>query len=438
MNKPTQDLLDSLFKNYELLQSKRAVARVLNIPESTVRLWVKMYAEEYKRGYTGFGYQEPVDDVEEAFVDDKPDEDVPLSEVAIPKLHDGTREEIIQDIRAIALANPERVISRNYYRVHGTYSESTWSQYFGTWHEARRQSGIILTRQQHNLEKQIAKHASVDHYRVMNTERRSYGDKYDKPNTKRFKQVVILGDLHDQNVDPFYMDVLLDTLGRIQPDVIVLNGDIFDLPEFSKYYVDPREWDVVGRIKYVHANILAPIRSVCPKAQIDFLEGNHCFRLLKHLADATPALRAVLNDLHGFTVSTLLGLDKYQINYIAKGDLSVYNLTDIHKQIAKNYKVYYDSFIVSHDTSARSLGYPTISGHHHKTVITSEYNEHFGAYNNIQHGCGHKLDASYCHPKWQQGFVIATCDTEKRRTVFDTVTFAENFALVGGVYYERK
>jgi hypothetical protein len=35
-------------------------------------------------------------------------------------------------------------------------------------------------------------------------------------------------------------------------------GDIFDLPEFGKYGVDPREWDVVGRIKFAHENILAP------------------------------------------------------------------------------------------------------------------------------------------------------------------------------------
>jgi predicted MPP superfamily phosphohydrolase len=371
-------------------------------------------------------------------VEDTEDDDVPLSEVAIPKLHDGTKEEVLHDIRTMAEANPERVISRNYYRVHGQYSESTWSQYFGTWMEAKRQAGIMLTRQQHNLEKQIAKHASVEHYKAMNTERRSYGDTYDKPNSKRFKQVVIVGDLHDRNVDTFYMDVLIDTLDRVKPDIIILNGDIFDLPEFSKYFVDPREWDVVGRIKFVHEQILSRIRKVCPDAQIDFLEGNHEFRLLRHLSDATPALRAVLNDLHGFTVSTLLGLDKYQINYVAKGDLSVYNLTDIHKQISKNYKVYFDSFIVSHDTSAKNLGYPGVNGHHHKTVIDSMYNEHFGAYNWIQSGCGHKLDAEYCHPRWQQGFIIATCDTETRRTVFDTATFSENFAVVGGAYYERK
>lgn len=363
--------------------------------------------------------------------------EVPLSEIAIPKLHEATADETIADLRRLAEADPERTISRNYYRVHGKYSESTWSKYWGSFAEFKRQAGIVLTRQQHNIEKQIAKHASVDHYRRMNDERRSYGTLYSKPTNKRFKQAVIVGDLHDRNVDEFFLDVLMDTVGRVRPDVIVLNGDIFDLPEFSRFTVDPRQWDVVGRIKFVHEEILKRLRYVAPEAQIDFIEGNHEFRLLKHLADATPALRAVLSDLHGFTVSSLLGLDKFGINYVAKGDLSAYNLSDIHKEVSKNYKIYWDSFIVGHDTSARNLGYPGVNGHHHKTVVESLYNEHFGTYNWIQHGCGHKLDAEYCHPKWSQGLVIATCDTESRKTVFDVSTFSEEFAIVGGVYYER-
>lgn len=407
------------FKLQEDGLTKSEIGRRLGVPRETVRDWLKAGKAESCVGVENY------------------QDSVPLSEVAIPKIQDCTPEEALQDIRSLAEDNPEMAMSRNWYRVHGKYAESAWSRYFGTFHEFKRQAGIVLSRQQHNLEKQIAKHASVDHYRAMNEERRSYGGKYDKPTDNRFKQVVIVGDLHDKNVDKFYMDVLLDTLKRIQPDAIVLNGDIFDAPEFGRYTVDPRDWDVVGRIKYVHEHILQRIRKACPTSSIDFIEGNHEARLLKHLADATPALRCVLSDLHGMTVGSLLGLDKFEINYIAKGDLAAYTLAEQHRQVKKNYKVYWDSFIVSHDGSAKNLGYPGVNGHHHKTVISADYNEHFGCYNWIQHGCGHKLDAEYCHPKWQQGFVIATCDTETKRTVFDTVTFSENFAVVGGVYYER-
>lgn len=396
--------------------SKSQISRNLNVPRTTVRRWLLEVANE-----------QVVSD----------EEDSPLSETSIPKIHDCTKEEALSDLRFLAENNPKKCISRNYYRVEGMYSESAWSRYFGTFHEFKRQAGLVLTRQQHNIEKHIAKHASVDHYRAMSEERRSYGDTYTVPSGERFQKVVIIGDLHDKNVDTFFMEVLLDTLIRVQPEIIVLNGDILDCPEFGKYTVDPREWDVVGRIKFAHDKILGPIREACPNAQIDFIEGNHCFRILRHLSDATPALKVLLSDLHGMTVSSLLGLDKFKINYIAKGNLATYSLAEQHKEVAKNYKVYFNSFIVSHDTSARNLGFPGVNGHHHKTVIDSMYNEHFGTYHWIQHGCGHKLDSEYSMSKWNLGFVIATCDTETRQTVFDTITFSNNFVIVGGKFYQR-
>lgn len=403
---------DQVRKLWESGVGQRQIARETGVARSTVQSWIK----EFKNVETY---------------------DVPLSEVAIPKLHEATPQETIDDLRRLAEEYPERSISRNFYRVHGTYSESAWNQYWGTFAEYRRQAGVVLTRQQHNIEKQIAKQASIDHYRAMNSEIRGYADKYLRPNIKRFKTAIIAGDFHDINIDPFFLRVYLDTIKRVSPDAVIINGDGVDLPHFGKYNVDVRDWDVVGRIKFLHTEVLEPIRNNAPDAEIFYHGGNHEHRLIKHLADATPALRVLLSDLHGMTVASLLGLDKYQINYIAKDDLAAYTLSDIHKQVAKNYRVYWDSFIVGHDTEVTKLGYPCVNGHHHKTVVAPMYNEHFGCYSAIQHGCGHKLDAEYCHAKWQLGFVIATCDTLTNQTVFDTVTFSENFVVVGGKFYER-
>jgi len=56
---------------------------------------------------------------------------------------------------------------------------------------------------------------------------------------------------------------------------------------------------------------------------------------MRHLADQTPALRAVLSDLHGMTVSKLLGLDEFGINYVAKADLGAYTKRDITTSSAR-------------------------------------------------------------------------------------------------------
>lgn len=396
--------------------SKSEISRKLNVPRTTIRRWL-------------------LDIVSDNGVIEE--DESPLSETAIPKIQNCTKEEALADLREIAENNPEMCISRNYYRVNGKYSESAWNKFFGSFNEYKRQAGIILTRQQHNMEKHVAKHASVDHYRAMSIERFSYADNYVVENGNTIKKIIVASDMHDKNIDSFYLEVFLDTLKRVRPDVIVLAGDIFDCPEFGKYTVDPRDWDVVGRIKFAHDNILQPIRDICPEAQIDFIEGNHEARMLKHLADTTPALRAVLSDLHGMTVGSLFGLDKFKINYIAKGNLAAYSIAEQHKEVAKNYKIYFDSFLIGHEPHMANLGFPGISGHHHKTEISSHYNAHFGNYQWVQIGGGHKLDSEYSMSKWNHGFCIVTCDTETKESIFDTITFTQNMAIVGGKIYKR-
>lgn len=361
----------------------------------------------------------------------------PMSEDEKKFMEDWTADDCIAELVRISLLEPDRVVSRNYFRVHSQISEATWNRYYGTFDEFKRQSGIKLTRQQHGLERSIAKHASVDHYRNLTIERADWSDKYVRDNNNRFKSVLVASDLHDVEIDRFFLRVFLDTAKRVQPDVIVLNGDIFDLAEFGKYGVDPREWDVVGRIKFVHEHIFKPLREACPEAQIDFIEGNHEARLLRLLADATPALRAVLSDLHGFTIGKLLGLEEFEINYIAKADLATFTTAEHKKQLQNNYKIYWNTLLFHHFPHARNMGLPGANGHHHQHQVWPMFSPIFGAYEWHQLGCGHKRSASYCEgEKWHNGFAIANVDIDTKSTSWDYVTITD-FAVSGGKWYHR-
>jgi hypothetical protein len=365
---------------------------------------------------------------------------VPMSEAILHK-DDSPRsaEECVKILRAMAEREPEKVISRNYFRVNSPIAESVWNAHFGTFHEFKRQAGIVLTRQQHKMEREVAKHASVDHYRKMSIERADYGDKYRKPKDTRFKTAILASDLHDKEIDPFYLRVLIDTVKRVQPDLVSLVGDVFDLAEFGKYPVDPREWDASGRILFTHKQILGPIREAAPDAEFDVIEGNHEARLLRMLADATPALRAVLSDIHGMTVSQLLGLDRFQINYVAKADLAAYTERDLKDELRNNYRVYWNCLLAHHFPDARSMGLPGVNGHHHRHQVWPMFNALNGAYEWHQMGSGHRRDASYCNgEKWHMGFQIAHVDTLTRSTQFDYITIGETFAVVGGKFYTRQ
>lgn len=350
---------------------------------------------------------------------------------------EATKEELIATLQRLYYADPERPLTRARFRAETRISDSTWNRYFGTFLEFRRAAGIELNRHQHQLERQIAKHRSVDHYREFNA-RHELGDRYLRSSNRKVKIIVGASDLHDEEIDPFFLRVFLEGCRMIQPDIINLGGDVFDLAEFGKYGVDPRDWDVVGRIRFVHEQILRPLREACPNAQIDFVEGNHEHRLLRHLADATPALRAVLSDLHGFTVPKLLGLDAFEINYISRADLAAFTSANVQKELGKSYVVYDDALLVHHFPHASSWGLPGWNGHHHSWKVTTHKSAILGAYQWLQLGCGHQLKASYTEGEfWSLGFNVCHLNTATKSVAHEYINVTD-IACVGGIYFHRR
>ncbi|ATI15714.1 hypothetical protein [Bordetella phage vB_BbrM_PHB04] len=361
---------------------------------------------------------------------------VPLSENERKFHEDWGPQECIDELMRIAKIDETKVVTRNYFRVHSDISESTWNRYFGTFLEFKRQAGIMLSRHAHRMERDIAKHASKDVQRAMNEQKSGWEGAYLRPSGKRFQTVLVASDIHDIECDPFWRVCFLDTARRVQPEKIVINGDALDLPEFGKYGVDPREWDVVGRIRWLH-QFLADVRKASPESEIVYIEGNHEFRLLRHLAEATPALKVVLSDLHGFTVPKLLGLDTYEVNYIARMDLAAFTERDVKDELKKNYHIMFDCLLAHHFPEGRQMGYPGFNGHHHKHIVWPFYSPTFGSTEWHQLGCGHQRAASYCAgEKWALGFMLAHVDTHQKHVQFEYVE-VRDFAMIGGKFYQR-
>lgn len=358
-------------------------------------------------------------------------------------MHDWTKNQCIDHLKNFIKEKtqsgelgPYRYLTRNFYRKETGVSDSTWTKYFGTFSEFRRQSRFELNRNQHGLEREIAKHASVEHYKKLN-ERHNWGEEYIIDNKSRFKTILFVSDLHDIEIDPFFLRVMLDTLKRAQPDVFSMVGDIFDFYEFSRFVKDPRDFKPVERIKFVHDEILAPAREAAPNTQFDLVEGNHEARLLKSLADSTPALRVILSDLHGMSVSDLMGLKKFEVNYISRADLGAFTKSDLKKEVAKhNYKIYYDTVMAYH-YPALDYGLPGVNGHFHEHRTWQFFNPLLGVYEWVQMGCGHRRLASYCEgAKWGNGFCLVHVDTVTKATNFEYIPITD-FAVVGGKWYHR-
>lgn len=366
-----------------------------------------------------------------------PQGNVPISQDE-SKIQTATREEMIAEILRVVEQDTTKVITRNHFRNESRYAESAMLMHFGTFEEAKRQANVTLSRHAHRLGLHIAKHASVDTMRRLNEEKQGFEGKYLRPSSRRFQTAVVCSDLHGLRCDPFYRRVLLDTILRVQPEKIIFDGDIIDAAEFSKHLQDPRQFKVVEEIRWLHT-LLADVTSAAPEAEKTYVAGNHESRWLRHLAEQTPAMVVVLSDLHGFTISKLLGLDKFEINYIDRGDLTAWNERDIKTQLRKNYITLWDnSLLFGHFPEMRSMGIPGANGHHHKHIVWPFYSPVYGPAEWHQMGAGHVREASFCAAeKWGLGFLLTHCDTHTKRSQFEYIDVSHPHAFVGGKFYER-
>lgn len=354
---------------------------------------------------------------------------------------DATAENCITDLRALQARNPLKHISRNFYRINGSYSDATWNQFFGTMHEFRRKAGLELSRGQHSLEKKIAKHASLDTYRNFYKEEvLPYHEKFDLHKNKngRFKTILVGSDFHDVECDPFILSVFIDTAHRVQPDIIVLNGDVFDLYEASRFNIDLRKVKIQERFSFVKTHIFGPLRRACPKAQIDMIAGNHEWRLMNLLSEKTPAMKVILSDVMGLTLADMFGLDEFEINLVCKVDLAAWQPQDINNELKQNYKVYYDSFVCSHFKDL-SFGVSGTSGHTHRPELVTFANIPMGKLSWTTTGCIAQTDVEYVSgmDKWTNSLLLAHIDCEKNTVSPEHFVIPGDHVVIHGKRYVK-
>lgn len=354
-----------------------------------------------------------------------------------------SKQDCIDDLNAVQSRFPLSVITRNKYRNEGQYSDATWNQYFGTFHEFRRAARLELSRYQHQLEKQIAKHSSLDHYRDI------YADEFEpylrqdfnKPGdvTRDVKIILSGSDFHDEDCDRFMLRVFLDTAERVQPDVIVLNGDVFDLYEFSRYDIDPRQMKLKDRFDFVKEEIFGPLRTLCPDARIVFLLGNHEWRLLKHLADRTPHMKVLLSDVMGLTLEDVFGVREYEIELHCRWDLAAFMKGDVKSQVKENYVVFYDCFVAAHIANF-GFGLSGTSGHTHRPDLEVGRNLAAGRISWTVTGSMCRTGAEYVSgfDKAMKGFALFHVDTRTNSVIPENILVPGDLAVVAGKYYERQ
>lgn len=123
--------------------------------------------------------------------------------------------------------------------------------------------------------------------------------------------------MHDRQA----CDAALIACQQIQPDEIILMGDMVDFAGFGKYSLENNAKFLVQPTLQELSWWLQSIRLACPSAKITYTAGNHEARLKRAIQDHLPEAEGLrpADDLDGppvLSVSRLLGLDQMDIDYI--------------------------------------------------------------------------------------------------------------------------
>jgi hypothetical protein len=349
-----------------------------------------------------------------------------------------TRKQFKDDILSIMEEHDKATVTRAFYEKNGTYKYTEATSLFGTWIEAMTYCGVRDSRAVAKYHRDIAKHNSLDEVREFyHAQVLPNADNFIRKTKKTGYETAIIGsDFHDIDTCPFAIDVMVDTVERYDPKFLILNGDVFDEYEFSRFDKDPRLCDVAKRFDFVKEKIFRRLREAAPDAQIDLIIGNHEYRVLKMLSGSQPYLKDLLGNVMGLSLADMFGLSEFGINLVCKLDLATWSKVEENAELRKNYKVYNGFYTACHDKDW-NFGTPGTNGHTHRPSIRTKANIPHGIYSWMNTPAMCTTDADYIHGPItaSTGFGMAHFDLTRQKVNQTFFITSDGFVEIGGKFY---
>jgi len=307
-----------------------------------------------------------------------------------------------------------------------------------------RMAGLISPRKKRDTswEREMKRYREAkDGFLVFEKEILPYSGRYDKK-CQGDLTIMTMSDTHGHFVDLFAFEVFLDSVKRIQPDIIVLAGDIPDFYKISPFKKDPsRALSLQDEIDFIKNEMLRRIREAAPSAQIDWIWGNHEQWLFKYICGQAPAL----SSLDSLKFAKLFDLDALEINLIAN---PTFLTSDRRAGHAYGYKVYSNCLTITHGKStaihhavneSRKYQMCGISGHdHNHQMFTWRVPDGLKWWDSMGSMCRNELAEDFVPDitKWNKSFSI--CHIHKGVPYPEPVLIIGGFAMVGGVRYTAR
>lgn len=213
--------------------------------------------------------------------------------------------------------------------------------------------------------------------------------------------LLYLSDIHIPYEDPKALNLAIDAIRLLKPEMVFLGGDIMDSYAISSFSKDPaRKQSLQKELDLTHSFLSLRIRKNSPNARIFYKGGNHeAPRLTRYLWNQAEAL----NSLRGLTIPELLRLRSLDIQWLSQeeatyiGELGYFHGDEFSGS---------GGVFPARNVFMKAPG-NIIMGHFHR--VTAHYyrmlnGKTYGAWSN---GCLCTLTPEYLHfPQWQQSFTI--------------------------------
>lgn len=214
------------------------------------------------------------------------------------------------------------------------------------------------------------------------------------------QSVFVFNDVQAPYQDPITIGLILRAIKDIQPDVIIINGDLIDFYSISKFNPDPKRRLQLQDDIDCTVDLLGQVKQAAPKAKRIVTAGNHEDRLRAYLwTKATE-----LSSLRDLDIRKQLRLDYLGIDF-APYD-SIVKINDV-------FKIEHGDSVSKHSGwTAKAMyekrGGNGMCGHSHRKgdhlkTIDGDTNGWW------ENGCVCDLNPEYIkEPNWQQCFAVIT------------------------------
>lgn len=281
--------------------------------------------------------------------------------------------------------------------------------------------------------------------------------KFNKPKKVSHGRALILADMHfgfrrdvkTGQLEPFHdreaLAVVFALIEDVNPDIIVIVGDILDLAEWSdKFIRSPDMYNTTQPAIVEAVWFLTQLRTMYPETDVYLLEGNHEKRVTTTINKHVPVafgLSTARNGLPVLSVPNLLGLEPLGITYIGdypNGEVWLSeDLRAVHGDVVRAKSGATASAILD-DAQAT-----TIFGHVHRTELASKTLRGIHGARTVSAftpGCLCRIDGAVPAVKarmnWQQG--IGVVDFNDTFVAITPVPIEQGVAMYQGKQYKGK